>query len=194
MSKLIPKYQTGTTKNKVRPISDRIGDWLHNQGYHEVAKGWNDFNNSMGHVFSDLQNLGLPTNLIESGAAVMGTPVGSIKVINKTVPKGVQSELVRLADGTYKRKVGNVLYNPKPYKPLKTKGSTGYISQVQNGSKRLSDKIINGERIDVDTKFFPDTDVLPYEGVQFTGGSYNGEYNWNWRNELEKKLGHPFIY
>ena len=189
MNKLIPKYQSGTTKNKVKPLSNRIGDWLHNQGYHEVAKGWNDFNNDMGHVFSDLQNLGFPTNLIESGAAVIGTPVGSIKVINKTVPKGVQSELVRLSNGTYKRKVGNVLYNPKPYKPITSKAPNP--SPVVNESKRYADKIINGERIEVGTEYFPDTDILPYDGTQHT---YPSSLNWNWRSELEKKLGHPFIY
>ena len=79
MNKLIPKYQTGTTKSKVRPISNRIGNWLHNQGYHEIAKEWNSFNNDMKHVFSDLQNLGFPTSLNEVGAMAMSpTPVGNI--------------------------------------------------------------------------------------------------------------------
>ena len=189
MNKLIPKYQKGTDKKKVKPISNSIGDWLHSQGYHEVAKGWNGFNNDMGHMFADIKSLGLPISLPEAGAAVIGTPIGSIKVVNKTVPKGVQSELVRLTDGTYKRKVGNVLYNPQPYKPITSKAPNPY--SVVNKSKRYADKIINGERIEVGTEFFPDTDILPYSGTEYTNPS---PINWNWRSELEKKLGHPFIY
>lgn len=185
--KLIPKYQTGTAKAK--SISDRIGNWLDNNGYNGLARGLNSFNNDMSHVFSDLKSLGLPISLPEAGAAVMGNPIGKIRIINKTVPKGAQSELVRLTDGTYKRKVGNVLYNPQPYKPLTRRAPNP--SSVVNESKRYTDKIINGERIEVGTEFFPDTDILPYDGTVYT---YPSSINWNWRSELEKKLGHPFIY